>query len=266
MNESRRWALVTGADSGIGLSLSHELASRGYGIVMVSNSSRRLAEQAPQLQSRHGVETRTLCLDLCGHHSAQEIMQHLDRWHINPQIYINNAGIFSFRPLIDTAEATTDTFIDLHVRAVTSLTRLAARRLKASRLEGYILNMSSMACWTPMPGIALYSATKAYIRAMSRAAAYELRDDNIHIMTACPGGIATDLFGLDPKLMKLAVSIGAVQTPRRFARQCIRRLLKGRQQYINGLLNRLTILAVGLAPARLRMMIKRRMLDRGIRR
>ena len=151
------------------------------------------------------------------------------------------------------------------MRAVTSLTTTFARRFVA-RGGGRILNMSSMSCWTPMPGIALYAATKAYIRVFSRAMAYELADSGVTLTVACPGGIATDLFGLPENLKRLAVSIGALQTPEQFTRKALQRMLKGKRQYINGLLNRIGIVAVGMAPTPLRMAVKRRMLDRGIRR
>lgn len=131
--------------------------------------------------------------------------------------------------------------------------------------RGYILNMSSMSCWMPMPGLALYASTKAFLRVFSRSLALELRDSGVKVMAAAPGGIATPLFGLPPKLMRLALGLGAVARPDKFAESAVRRLLKGRQQYVNGLLNRLAIVAVGCTPTGVRMQVKRRLLDRGIR-
>ncbi len=80
-----------------------------------------------------------------------------------------------------------DCFIRLHVDAVTNISRAFALRFK-ERGSGRILNMSSMSCWMPMPGIAMYSATKAYIRVFSRALHYELRDSGVSVTVACPGG------------------------------------------------------------------------------
>ena len=113
-----------------------------------------------------------------------------------------------------------------------------------------------------MPGIALYSATKAYIRVFSRALCYELRDSGVSVTIACPGGIATDLFGLSDRLKRLAVSLGVLTRPETFARKAIDRMLKGRKQYINGLLNRLSIFFVAITPTPVRMMVKHRLLDR----
>ena len=82
---------------------------------------------------------------------------------------------------------------------------------------------------------------------------------------ACPGGIATDLFGLPKNLQRFAVRVGALQTPEKFVRKAINKTIKHRKQYINGLLNRLAIFFVGALPDWLRIQVKRRMLDRGIR-
>ena len=155
-----------------------------------------------------------------------------------------------------------DLFIDLHMRAVTHLCRTFALDMKQRGCRGYILNMSSMSCWMPMPGIAMYSATKAYIRVLSRSLAVELADDGITVMVACPGGIATDLFGLPRRLQRLGVRLGALATPQRFVAGALRRLFRRRRQYINGLLNRIAIVAVAMLPHRLRLVIKHRLLDR----
>ncbi len=258
-------ALVTGACSGIGLEFCRRLAERGADIVMVSNRDRELREAAAGLSEKRGVRTWPLTIDLCRPDAAGVITAKVDELGLDVSMLINDAGIFSFAPVVETPERKADCFIDLHVRAVTSLTAAFARRFVA-RGGGRILNMSSMSCWTPMPGIALYAATKAYIRVFSRAMAYELADSGVTLTVACPGGIATDLFGLPENLKRLAVSIGALQTPEQFTRKALRRMLKGKRQYINGLLNRIGIVAVGMAPTPLRMAVKRRMLDKGIRR
>ena len=136
----------------------------------------------------------------------------------------------------------------------------------SARGKGRILNMSSMSCWTPMPGIAMYAATKAYIRVFTRALHYELRDSGVSVTAACPGGIATSLFGLPDNLMRLAIRLHAVQTPEKFVRKAVDKMLKGKKQYINGPINRLAIFAVGITPTPVRMLVKRKMLDRGIKR
>ncbi|MDE5807335.1 MAG: SDR family NAD(P)-dependent oxidoreductase [Muribaculaceae bacterium] len=255
-------ALVTGASSGIGLCFCRELASRGCSLVMVSNQE-CLYGCAAQIAEEFGVEAYPLFCDLTAFNSEEKIAAFVEAKGMDPDFLINNAGIFSFRPIADTPERKIDCFIDLHVRAVTDLSRLFAIRF-AKRGHGRILNMSSMSCWMPMPGIAMYSATKAYIRVFSRALHYEMKDAGVSVTVACPGGIATDLFGLPDNLKKLAVRIGALQTPERFVHKAVGKMLRGKKQYINGWLNRFSILFVAIMPTWVRMLVKRKLLDRNI--
>jgi len=260
-----RLAVVTGASSGIGLCFCKELASRGCNLLMVSNQQKELNDCAAAVAGEFGVSAYPLYADLTAPDAVGTVLGFLDSNSMEADYLINNAGIFSFLPVTETAPRKIDCFIRLHVAAVTDLSRVFAIRFK-ERGRGRILNMSSMSCWMPMPGIALYSATKAYIRAFSRALHYEVRDYGVSVTVACPGGIATDLFGLPEPLKRLAVRIGAIDTPERFVRNAVKKMLKGRKQYINGILNRIAIVFVASLPTWVRMQIKRRMLDKNITR
>lgn len=256
-------ALVTGGSSGIGYCFCRELASRGCNLVIVSNQEEELTAVALDISKDFPVGVTTFYCDLAHEEAAQQVMRFLDEQKITVDILINNAGIFSFREVAETPVERINCFIDLHCRTVSLLCRMIGDDMRG-RGHGRILNMSSMSCWMPMPGIALYSATKAYIRVFSRALHYELKDSGVTVTVACPGGIATDLFGLPENLKRLAVRIGALDTPESFSRKAVNRMLLGRKQYINGLLNRLSIFFVGIAPTPLRMLVKRKMLDKNI--
>lgn len=258
------WGVVTGASGGIGLEFCRDLASRGCNLLMVAIEDELLEDRAGEIRDTYNVEAVPLTLDLTQADAVERIMAFLDSRGIEPYILINNAGIFTFAPITEHSSRKIDRFIDLHVRATSQLCREIADGMK-KRGGGRILNMSSMSCWMPMPGIAMYSATKAYIRVFSRALHYELKDYGVTVTVACPGGIATDLFGLPVRLRKLAVGLGVLATPEKFARKAVDRMLKGKKQYINGLLNRFSIFFVGVLPTPVRMMVKRRMLDKGIR-
>jgi hypothetical protein len=266
VNLKDRWSIITGGSSGIGLCFARELASRGSNIVLISVQEKELAEQRKLIADEFAVKVETLLLDLTDSAVVDKVNAFLDERAIEPYIFINNAGIFSFGEVVKTSERKVNTYVDLHVRAVTLLSRSVAARMAESPLKGYILNMSSMSCWAPMPGLALYSATKAYIRVFTRSLSYEMKDSGVKVMVCCPGGIATDLFGLPANLMKLALRLHAVTTPERFTAKAVNRLLRGRQQYINGFINRLSIFFVGVTPTPIRMMIKHKMLDKGITR
>lgn len=256
-----KWALVTGASSGIGYEFCEYLCERGCNLLMVSNQPKELAEKAEILKSKTSKSIFYLNVDLTEMPGVDEIVRFVCDNHIAPFILINNAGIFDFKSVSHLSAHRINTYIDLHIRALTFLTKDIGD-IMASNGGGYILNMSSMSCWMPMPGIAMYTATKAYVRVFSRAYRIEMKEKNVMVMVACPGGIATDLFGLSKRLKKIGVMFGALDTPSHFAKKAVKRALNGKAQYINGILNRISIVVVSLMPEWARVMIKTKLLDR----
>lgn len=259
-----RWAVVTGASGGIGFEFCKVLAARGCNLLMVAIEDELTAIRADEICQTYGVKAKPMTLDLTAPDAVDRIMALMEAQDIEPYILINNAGIFTFSPIAEHSEKKISRFVDLHMRAPTLLCRKFGQKM-SRKGEGRILNMSSMSCWMPMPGIAMYSATKAYIRVFSRAFHYEMRDSGVSVTVACPGGIATDLFGLPKKLQRLAVRLGVLARPEKFAAKAVDRMLRGKKQYVNGLLNRFSIFFVAVLPTRVRMMVKHRMLDRNIR-
>lgn len=244
---SGRWAVVTGASSGIGLEFSRRLAQLGANVVMVSNQAEELEKYAGEIAEENGVQSLTLCLNLAQRDSAGLVMDFLAAKGVEPLVLINNAGIFDFRSVASLTPERIDLYIDLHMRTVAQLSRLVAVEM-AARGEGYILTMSSMSCWMPMPGIAMYAATKAFSRAFCRALAAEMRPQGVRVLACCPGAIATGLFGLSAPLLRLGVWLGVITNPRKFVKRALRRLFSGRSLYINGWLNRVSIPVVAAMP------------------
>lgn len=259
-----KWALVTGADGGIGLEICRALARRGCSLIMASITVEPLRNAALQIERQFGVKALPLTVDLTDSQAISIIAAFRVSRNISIDYLVNNAGVFSFNELAMMSDAKIEQFIDLHVRATTMLSVHFARICK-ERGYGRMLNMSSMSCWMPMPGLAMYASTKAYIRVLSRSLHYELKDYGASVTVATPGGIATDLFGLPDNLKRLAVRLGVLETAPRFAEKAVKAMLKGQKQYINGLLNRISIFFVGITPTCVRMMVKRKLLDKGIR-
>lgn len=262
MNGDGRLAIVTGASSGIGFEFAKALGGKGWNLLMVSDRERDLTECAGIIRKEYGVKADTLCLDLSREDSVEIMENHLMDNGAPPHLLVNNAGIFDFTTVDNLPDERIRLYINLHILTLTLLCKRIAKMMEVNGVRGYILNMSSMSCWMPMPGIALYSATKAYIRVMSRALGVELADKGISVTVACPGGIATGLFGLSPKLLKLGVRLGVLATPDKFTTKALKRTFRRRRQYINGFLNRISIVIVALAPYKVRRMLKHKLLDR----
>ena len=263
-------ALITGGAGGIGLEFAKVLFSQGASLILLDLSQERLQKATQEIGVLHQDESTRpkiflLPLDLTSEDLIVKIDSFCDVNSVIPDILINNAGIFSFKPISETATGKIKAFIDLHVRAVTILSQWFVTKRKPTG-EGWLLNMSSMSCWMPMPGLAMYSSTKSYIRVFTRALHYEMKDYGIGVTVACPGGIATDLFGLPKKWQKFAVNVGVLQTPQKFAQNAVKRMMKKKKQYINGWLNHVSIFFVGILPTRARMMVKHQLLDKGVTR
>jgi short-subunit dehydrogenase len=126
--------------------------------------------------------------------------------------------------------------LQLHVMTVAKLTRLFAADMCARR-RGYILNMSSMSAWMAMPGIQTYNASKAFIYNFSKSLWYELKPYNVHITVMAPGAVDTGLFGLAPRLRKLAVALTVSIPPEKLVKRALKKLFKGKKADTPGFIN-----------------------------
>jgi short-subunit dehydrogenase len=241
------WAIVTGGSSGIGLAISRRLAQKGYNLLIVSIDC-GLEEVAVALQAEFSVVVRTLSLDLARPEAAIELYDWCSTARIEPDILVNNAGIFIYNDIIGTSPERIETVVNLHVGTVAVLSRLFAADM-VGRGGGRILNMSSFAMWMPWPGLALYSATKAFIAGYSRALAAELQGTGVTTTTVMPAGVTTGLYGLSPKLQNVGRKLGLLLTPERTAELALAAMFAGRTRYVPGIFARLTVPIVRIIPA-----------------
>ena len=220
-------ALITGGSSGMGLEFARGLAARGYDLLLVSNREDQLASTSAELSTEFPVQVRTIFQDLAQPKAADELYSRCTSEGILPDVLVNDAGMFFFKELevedLDRVQA----MLNLHVNTVTRLCLLFGSAMK-ERGSGYILNVSSMAAKLPVPGITVYSASKAYLRSFGRSLSYELKPYGVGMTTVCPAAIATPLYRLDPKLMKLGIRVGLIRTPRWLVRRSLRAMYRGR--------------------------------------
>lgn len=233
-------ALVTGASSGMGVHYATQLASYGYNLILVSNQDIQLKEVAESIKEQYnGLEVTSICKDLSGSGAAQELFDFCNERGIEVEVLVNNAGIFFFNDIIDCSIERIATIVNLHVYTVTMLCRLFGEKMRERR-RGYILNMSSISAHTPFCGISLYTATKSYIRTMSKAFRLELKEFDVHVMTVSPGAVATDLYRLPKNLQKLGVNIGVIYRPEKLVKNALKKLFyTNKKEYIPGCINRL---------------------------
>jgi len=247
--ETKGWALITGGSSGIGYEYARVLAEKGYSLLLVSNEDVRLQETADGLREHYRTVVIPLCMDLAEAGAPFRLHDFCVREGLQVDILINNAGIFYFGEVLQQPAERIAKMLFLHVQTTTLLCRLFGEEMK-HRGRGYMLNMSSLSAWTAYPGIALYAATKSYLKSFSRAFRAEMREYGVGVTTLCPGAVATDLYHLDKKLQRLAVRIGVMMRPERLARIGIRAMLRRRGRLVPGWINRLFLPIARILPAR----------------
>lgn len=174
-------------------------------------------------------EVRVIPTDLARVGAAQELYDRIAAEGIEIDVVINNAGIFSFCDILTTPPERIERIVLLHDLTVSQLCRLYAADMVRRGVRGHILNMSSYSLWMPFPGLALYSASKAYMRSFSVAFAKEVREHGIRVTAVCPAGVATDLYGLTPRWQRIGKRLGVLITPDSCARRGLRALWRGRR-------------------------------------
>lgn len=235
------WALVTGAGSGIGRCYALRLAALGYRVVLAGDRPEPLEAVRREIEGAGGVEVRAKVIDLARLEAAEELFAWTREQDLDIDVLVNNAGIFSFRDILDTPAERIERIILLHDVTATKLCRLFAGEMIRRGVRGHILNMSSYSLWMPFPGLALYSASKAYLRSFSVAFAREVGDRGVRVTAVCPAGVATDLYGLTPYWQRIGLRLGALISADSCARRGLRALWRGRRCIVPDWWNRIWI-------------------------
>ncbi len=218
-------ALITGGSSGMGLEFARQLAAKGYDLILVSNRADELEQASAELREKFPVAVTTRCQDLAKTTAADELFEWCETL---PDVLINDAGMFFFKELQVEDLPRVQAMVDLHIVTVTRICILFGAAMK-QRGSGRILNISSMTARIPAPGITIYSATKAYLKSFGRSLSYEFKPYGVSVTTVCPAAIATPLYRLSEKQMKMGLAIGLIHTPTWLVRRALRAMFRGRR-------------------------------------
>ena len=187
-------ALITGASSGLGAEFARQLAPYARSLVLVARRNDRLEELAGELRGIHrDLDVRIYCADLASEDKRTELAGWLRKESISVDFLINNAGLGDHGKFDASDWNRVRAMLDVNIAALTHLTHL----LVPSMLGGgraAVLNVSSVASFFPLPQMAVYSATKAYVTSFSEALAIELRPRGITVTALCPGPVPTEFF------------------------------------------------------------------------
>lgn len=242
-----KYAVVTGASSGIGRYISKELAKKGYGIVAVSNQPELLTKLKFELEENDQIQVCTIDIDLAKIDAAQHIFDYCKKKNLTVEILVNNAGILIYGEVIRIDIESTEKILQLHMNTPVMLCRLFGEAMGNNQL-GYILNVSSISAVMPYPLISLYGPTKTFLRHFSKALRIEMKRKNVNVTCLLPGATATDLHNKDKINLSLAMKLGVMKKPAYVARAGVKALFNKKAECIPGLLNKFTMLFLPFLP------------------
>lgn len=227
----KTFALITGSSSGIGKALAIELAKRKINLLLVALPFSGLSDVAEYLRCTYSVEVFYLEADLVQSDAADTIFNWCKGGGYRVQFLINNAGIGNFGSFEETEVSLVNTMMILNNHALVKLTHRFIPELREHRV-GYILNVSSLASFMPIPNKSLYVATKSFVYSFSTALALELRPHNIHVCCVCPGGTRTSRDMLERSKKVNWRWIDLTQSAFEVAQETVAKMLEGRSQVI----------------------------------
>lgn len=240
-------ALVTGASWGIGESLARQLAERGIaGLVLVARSEGRLEALAAEIRERYGARVAVIAADLSDPDAPERIRAEVAARDLAVDLLVNNAGFGSYGPFAAQDVRREKEMVAVNITAVVALTHAFLPMLTA-RGRGAILNVASTAAFQPIPYMATYGATKAFVLSFSEALWAENRERGLRVVCLCPGGTATNFHqGLEGERGRFERL--PQHTPDQVARAGLDGLDRDALCVIVGTVNYIGTLLVGLLP------------------
>src|SRR6202142_806299 len=186
-------ALVTGASKGLGAAFAEGLGERGMNLVLVARSTGELNALSTRLYAKYKVQRTVISIDLADPSSPRKIAEELERRGIQVDLLVNNAGFGLSGKFLSHDSKQKQAEVEVNIQALVALTHHFGKAM-AARGKGGIINVASNASFQPVPYMATYAATKAFVLHFSEALQYELAGTGVHVMAACPGPTATSFF------------------------------------------------------------------------
>ncbi len=255
----RRYALVTGAASGMGRIYSKELALKGYNVVLVDINRTGLLETAELVKAAvmssdkvpagciQDLKLLTIVQDLSASDAADRIYDITQAEGCEVEVLVNNAGVMYCQAIDRTSERMLKIITMVHMNTPLMLCRKYVGAMK-ERKCGYILNISSLAAWMNWPGIGMYGSTKRFVRDYSRELRIECQKTGVSVTNAYFGAVDTPLIGIKPSLKKLARALTVMISPEKAVRRALRATFWRCRGTMPGLLNKIFLPIIIILP------------------
>ncbi len=250
--------LITGASSGIGEAFARRLAAERHNLVLVARSEKALHELCDELMLKHHITAHYVVLDLSEVGSDIKLYEEIERHGFEIDWLINNAG---FGSVGDFSKLEIDRelqMIRLNVAALVAITHRFLQPMRV-RKSGTIINVSSAAGFQPIPFMATYAATKAFVTSFSEAIAEENRPFGIQVLALCPGSTKTNFFAASN--IDRPIQVKGQQTAKDVVETAIHAVKSRRTKVVSGFANKVGALLGGYVPT----VISRRVMAKMLR-
>ncbi len=247
--ENNLYTLITGASSGIGYELAKVFAEKQHNLILTARREELLASIKEEILSKHqNIDVQFFSLDLTENNAAEVLFEKIQKANLEIDILVNNAGFGDFALFENADKEKMENMMQLNMLSLTSLCKLFLPQMIA-RKKGKILNVASTGAFQPLPYMAVYAATKAYVQSFSEAIAEELRVHNIFVCSLCPGPTSSE-FGqvagvTDNSAVFNKTKIAQSKDVARFA---YKKLMKGKRTAIHGFKNKVQVFLNRLFP------------------
>jgi short-subunit dehydrogenase len=239
MENKKKYALVTGATSGIGLELAKLFVKDGYNLVIVARDQEELDKTATALGNT--VEVITIAKDLFDSDNAFKVYDEVKAKGIEIDVLVNNAGHGLYGEFTDTDLKKELNIIQLNISSLVVLTKLFVQDM-VKRGSGKILNTSSVASKSPGPWQSVYHATKAFVQSFTEAIRAEVKDKGVTLTALLPGATDTDFFRkADMESSKIVQDESKLADPADVAKDGYEALMAGQDMVISGFKNKMEV-------------------------
>jgi hypothetical protein len=236
--------LITGASSGIGEVFARKLAARGHNLLLVARSEEKLINLCNELGRIKSTRAQYVAMDLSGRDAPARLFEETQKRGLETDFLINNAGFGSMGDFAKLDPQRELDMIDLNVRSLVDLTHRFLVPMR-ERKSGSIINVASTAGFQPVPFMATYAATKAFVLSFSEALWEENRPHGVKVMALCPGVTDTNFFEAS-RMQRPPARIA--QTAADVVDTALRGLARGKSSVISGWTNFLMVESERLAP------------------
>jgi short-subunit dehydrogenase len=247
MNPDVKYALITGASSGIGKAIASYCGSVKMNLLLISLPNENLEVVAAEIRKKHSVLIDFFEVDLSQPDGPENVYNWVKEKNYSVNILVNNAGVAGTSVFELSDPMYSDIRIMVNIRALVLLTRYFLPDLKKQE-KAFILNVGSLSAFFSIPYKAVYSASKAFVVSFSRALRYELRDTGISVSVVCPNGVRTNA-GTHARIEAHGIKgrITAIEVDR-LAQQSIEKMLKGKFLYVPLRINRVLLFLQKMIP------------------